>query len=404
MSNFQAKVKEYYHVASRFTAKQGKKVYQKTKEYMDTDSFNRVSASLISALGGILVGVLIMVILDAQEFGNFVYTIFSGKYKFDSNIYILGAFVGAAPIIITGLSVGFAFRTGLFNIGASGQVLIGGITAIFVAHSISLPQPYHFIVAMLAAILAGGLWGFITGLFKAIFNINEVVTSIMMNYIAAYLVKYLVKLPKVYDFLRAQTKKIPASATTPTLGLNKIFPNSGFDISIFIAIFVAILMYVILNKTTLGYQLKAVGFNKDASMTSGIKYRRNIMISMAIAGALSGLAGAVMYLSGVNAAHIKAQVIVPSEGYDGISVALLALTSPIASIFSAYFINFLSQFGTLIEGASTFKKEISDVIISIIIYFSALSTMVVYWLNSRKLKRKIKNESKIESLEKRGDE
>jgi simple sugar transport system permease protein len=226
-----------------------------------------------------------------------------------------------------------------------------------------------------------------------------------MNYIAAYLVKYLVKLTPVYDLLRSQTKKLPDSVTTPTLGLDRLFPNAAFDISIFIAIIAAIIMFVILNKTTLGYQLKAVGFNKDASMTSGIKYRWNIIISMSIAGALSGLAGAMIYLSGVNGAQIKAQVIVPAEGYDGISVALLALTSPIATIFSAYFINFITQFGSLIEGASTFRKEISDVIISIIIYFSALSTMVVYWLNKRKLRMKKRKESQNnEILEKRSDE
>jgi simple sugar transport system permease protein len=314
MTNFLDKVKKYYHVVIQFLlkylkvmgisiARLSKKVYKKIKYYIGTESFDKVIASVISAFGGIIVGLIIMCILDFQEVGNFIYALVSGKYAFDPNVYIIGSFVSAAPIIITGLSVGFAFRTGLFNIGASGQVLVGGITAIYVGHMLSLPQPLHFLVAMIAAILAGCLWGTITGLFKAFFNINEVVTSIMMNYIAAYLVKYLVKLTPVYDLLRSQTKKLPDSVTTPTLGLDRLFPNAAFDISIFIAIIAAIIMFVILNKTTLGYQLKAVGFNKDASMTSGIKYRRNIIISMSIAGALSGLAGAMIYLSGVNGAH-----------------------------------------------------------------------------------------------------
>ncbi len=378
----------------------GQKVLSRFKEFRVSSTMDKIKASVISALGGILVGLIIMMLINFQGVIDFIITLASGKFKFDPNTYIIGSIVQSAPILIAGLSVAFAFRTGLFNIGASGQILVGGITAIYIGHLISLPGPLHFLVALIGAIIAGSIWGGITGTLKAYFNINEVVTSIMLNYVAAHLVKFLSRQKLVFDLFRSQTKMLPKSATIPTLGLDRLFPHSGFDISIFIVILTAILVFIILEKTTLGYQLKAVGYNPLGAKTNGIKYRRNIILSMLIAGALSGLAGGIIYLSGANATQIRVQINIPGEGFDGISVALLATNSPIGVIFSAIFINFITQFGSLVEGASTFKKEISDVIIAVIIYFSALSSITLYYLNVRKRKR-LKHNSE---LNKEGDE
>ena len=173
-----------------------------------------------------IVGLIIMMLINFQGVIDFIITLATGRFKFDANTYILGAIVKAAPILVAGLSVAFAFKTGLFNIGASGQILVSGITAIYIGHLLSLPAPLHFIVALLGGVIAGSIWGGITGVLKAYFNINEVVTSIMLNYTAANLVKYLVKQKPVFDLFRSQTKKLPSSATIPTLGLDKLFPNS----------------------------------------------------------------------------------------------------------------------------------------------------------------------------------
>ena len=376
----------------------GQKVLTRFRGFNNSSGADRIKASIISALGGMIVGLIIMMLINFQGVIDFIITLATGRFKFDANTYILGAIVKAAPILVAGLSVAFAFKTGLFNIGASGQILVSGITAIYIGHLLSLPAPLHFIVALLGGVIAGSIWGGITGVLKAYFNINEVVTSIMLNYTAANLVKYLVKQKPVFDLFRSQTKKLPSSATIPTLGLDKLFPNSGFDLTIFIAIIVAFLVYIILEKTTLGYQLKAVGYNPIAARTNGINYRRSIILSMCIAGALSGLAGVLIYMSEANPTSIRAQINIPSQGFDGISVALLATNNPVGAIFSSIFINFITLFGSLVEGASTFKKEISEVIIAVIIYFSALSSITLYYVKRRRHKKIYK-----EGLNKEGD-
>lgn len=352
---------------------------KKIKGLLVSEGFNHATASIFAILIGLLFGFIILVISNPSEaiagFGIIL------KGGFSDNAKGMGqVFYFATPLILTGLSVGFAFKTGLFNIGAAGQFIIGAFAAIYVGVKWTfLPAPFHWMVALLMAAIAGGLWALIPGLLKAYLNVHEVISTIMMNYIGMYLANYLVKLT-VYDSNKTLSMDTAQSAVLPKGGLDYIFykpMGMGKDLStincgIYIAIIVAIIMYIVLNKTTFGYELKACGFNQRASKYAGINEKRSIVLSMVIAGALAGLGGGLLYLSGPNGRHIKVVDVLAVEGFNGIPVALLGLSNPIGIIFSAIFISYITQGGNYLQTLD-FVPEVIDIIIACIIYFSAFS-------------------------------
>ena len=206
-------------------------------------------------------------------------------------------------------------------------------------------------------------------------NVNEVIASIMMNYIGMYLVNWTVKSSKpLFNNLRNESRNVAATANIPKMGLDKIFPGSSVNEGIIIAIIVVILIYLLLNKTTFGYELKAVGFNRDASKYAGINEKKSIIMSMMIAGAIAGLAGGLLYLAGTGK-HIEIKDVLASEGFTGISVALLGLSNPIGVLFSGIFIAYLTAGGFYLQ-LFEFSTEIIDIIVAVIIYFSAFALMV----------------------------
>ncbi len=288
----------------------------------------------------------------------------------------------AAPLILVGLSVGFAFKTGLFNIGASGQFMIGGIAALYVANLVTMPAPWHFILAVLAGIIAGALWGFLPGLLKAQFNVNEVITTIMMNYIAMYTTLILAYDPLVYDNSLTAVNAVFPTAHIPRLGLGELFPRSNIDISIIIAILVAVLIWFILRKTTLGYQLKAVGHSTEGARYAGINYKKSVITSMMIAGGLAGFAAAMNYLP------FKPDYFRPVEqinlvGFEGISIALIAQSNPLGIIFSGILISYIKQ-GALSMQLFGFDKEITNIVVSVIIYMIAISAYLGQLIQSKR--------------------
>lgn len=337
-------------------------------------------SSLIAIFVGLLFGFIILLISNPDQAVKGLGVILKGG--FNGGAKGVGQMLYyATPLILTGLSVGFAFKTGLFNIGASGQLITGAFAAIWTAVNMKwLPGPLHWIVPILAAVIVGGLWATIPGLFKAFLGVNEVISCIMMNYIGMYGVNFLIKNSNVYDQLRNQTVSVPATAALPAGGLDKIFYEqmgrlmrpSSVNIGIFIAIAAAIVIYILLNKTTFGYELKACGFNRDASRYAGINEKRSIVLSMVIAGMLAGLAGAVMYLAKSDGLHIDVVDVLAPQGFNGIPVALLGLSNPIGIIFSGIFIAHLEQGGYYLQKLS-YMPEIIDIIIGAIIYFSAFS-------------------------------
>lgn len=352
---------------------------RKAKDIMLSDGANNAFSSLFAIFIGLLFGFVVLLISNPSEAVQGFTIILKGG--FNTNAKGLGQVLYfATPLIMTGLSVGFAFKTGLFNIGAAGQFIMGAFAAVYIGVKWTfLPAPFHWMVAILGAALIGGLWALIPGLMKAYLNVHEVISTIMMNYIGMYMANFLIK-ATVYDSKKALSMNTAPSSVLPKGGLDYVFYNplgNGKDLStvnsgIWIAILIAIVMYIILNKTTFGYELKACGFNKHASRYAGINEKRNIVLSMVIAGALAGVGGALLYLSGANGRHIKVVDVLAVEGFNGIPVALLGLSNPIGIIFSAIFISYITQGGNYMQTLD-FVPEVIDIIIACIIYFSAFA-------------------------------
>ena len=341
-----------------------------------SEAFLSVAASLICIVIGLLLGLVVLAIINAEHaFGDGLLVILKSGFKSPRNMGTVLA--NAAPLIMTGLSVGFAFKTGLFNIGAAGQYTLGAFGALYCA--IVLQWPWY--LCLLAAMLFGAIWGALPGIFKAYLNINEVITAIMFNWIGLYMVNDIMygkgKSP-MYDLASTKTyslRKAAPQAMIPSLGMSELFGKlQSVTIAIFIAIFFAIVVYIILNKTAFGYELRACGFNKNAARYAGINEKRSIILSMIIAGALAGFGAGLYYLSGAAQWIPGDSTALPSEGFDGISVALLASSDPIAAIFSAIFISHISTGGGFMN-ASLFPPEIADIISGIIIYLCAFSLL-----------------------------
>ncbi|MBE6998466.1 MAG: ABC transporter permease [Ruminococcaceae bacterium] len=300
----------------------------------------------------------------------------------------------AMPVIMTGLSVAVAFKTGLFNIGAPGQYLMGTMVSLVIALSIdtaAVPAGLVWVLALLGGIAAGALWGCIPGLVKAFLNINEVLACIMTNWIAANVVTWIFD-GSAFRNMVENTKSGYIYKTsfngvaTPKLGLDKLFPGSQVNGGILIAILFAVAMYILMNKTTLGFELKACGANRHAARYAGISDKRNIVLSMAIAGALAGAGAALYYLSGNTEFFWTTYQSLPAEGFNGIPVALLALNNPIGVIFAGLFMAMLNIIGLQLTNLTAYNEFITDVIIAIIVYLSAFSLVIRMFLMGRKRK------------------
>ena len=353
-------------------------------------SVTSVLAALLCIVIGLLVGFLVLVAINpAHAWGDGFVRIIKGGFH-DAPYGVGKELANAAPLIMTGLSVAFAFKTGLFNIGAAGQYTLGAYGALYCAIMLKLP----WFVCLLAAAVLGGLWGAIPGFFKAYFNINEVITSIMFNWIGLYLVNELIYqngTGPMYDVRNTRTLNLGknadfAQSIIPDFGLNKLFQTNSTTIAIFLAAVVAVLVWVVLNKTTFGYELKAVGLNKSAARYAGINEKKNIILSMAIAGALAGAGAALYWLGGNTEFYWNTYQALPGVGFNGIPVALLAVNNPIAVIFTGIFMAMLDIVGLQLTNLTAYNEYITDVIISVIVYLSAFSLLIQMMLTGRKKK------------------
>ena len=334
------------------------------------DALLSIGASLACIVIGLFVGLIILCCINYENaWDGFLRILQGGFYLMPKGI---GSEISqAAPLIMTGLSVAFAFKTGLFNIGAAGQYTVGVFGALYFA--IILHMPWY--VCLLAAMVCGAVWGAVPGFFKAYFNVNEVITSIMFNWIGLYLVNELMysTVKGMYDQKTTRTYKLSSvsqGSIIPDFGLNSIFNTSSTTIAIFIAIILAIIMYIILNHTTFGYELKACGFNKDAAKYAGINEKRNIVLSMMISGALAGIGAGLYYLSGGAEWNPQVATALPAIGFNGIPIALLALSNPIGVVFAALFVAHISVGGSYLP-TKYFQPEIADFIVAVIIYMCA---------------------------------
>ena len=376
------------------------------------DGTKSVLASLISIIIGMAVGAVIVVLVGLFNPGMGIKTMWegvrlvlfglfstgrdaAGSLTFGFNPTNMGDMLfRATPLILTGLSVAVAYKTGLFNIGAPGQYLMGTAATLILSLSIPtsvVPAPLVWVIAFAGGALAGALWGCIPGLVKAFLNINEVLACIMTNWIAANLVTWIFDNGSLFENLQNHVENTKTAyiyktsfngVETSKMGLDVIFPNSQVNGGILIAILIAVLMYILMNKTTLGYELKACGANRHAARYAGISDKRNIVLSMAIAGALSGAGASLYYLAGNTEFYwISAYQSLPATGFNGIAVALLAVCNPIGVIFAGCFMSMLDIVGLQLTNLTSYNEYITDVIIAIIVYLSAFSLVIKLFIS-----------------------
>ncbi len=381
-------------------------------KFLQKDGVRSTIASVLSILAGMLVGSIIILLtaifsqqMNLQDAADGIRLIFGGLFStgrnpagaltFGFNPTNMGNMLfRAMPLIMTGLSVSVAFKTGLFNIGAPGQYLIGTAASLAIALGIPstvLPVWLIWILAFCGAVLAGMLWGAIPGLFKALLNVNEVLACIMTNWIAANLVTLIFEGSRFcnteeYGKTGFIFKTTHNGVATPKFGLTKIFPNSQVNMGILIAILFAVAMYILISKTTLGYQLRACGSNRHAARYAGIADKRNIVLSMGIAGGLAAGGAALYWLSGNTEFFWSTYQALPAIGFNGIPVALLASNNPIAVIFSGIFMSMLDIAGLQLTNLTAYNEYITDVIIAVIVLLSAFSLMVRLWLSGSRKK------------------
>jgi simple sugar transport system permease protein len=342
--------------------------------------------SLLAVLFGLLAGALLMAITGHNPLEGFSYLLEGGLKNPER---IGNTLATATPLILTGLSVAFAFRTGLFNIGAAGQMLIGGFCATAVGLSFDMARPLLLLVMVLVGMLGGALWALIPGILKAKFNVHEVVSTIMMNWIAYWTIYYVVPAYFKGEFLETESRRLPETATLKWKLLSDIFGGSYINLGLIIALVFVFIVGFIINKTTLGYELKAVGYNRHAAEYAGIAVNRGIILSMLISGGLAGLAGVVQYAGNASSIQIG---ILPSQGYDGIAVALLGANTPIGVMLSAVFFGLLYSGRGFMSAMTDIPPEISDSIIAIVIYFAATSILIERLL--RRFKKPLSEKSK----------
>lgn len=347
-----------------------------------------LTSIVISIFLGFVVGAVVLSIAGYNPVEAYA-AMFRGI--FSKPKYMAQVVIKSTPLILTGLSVAFAFKTGLFNIGAEGQYIIGSVAAVLVGAKLNLPPVIHFMAVVLAAMLAAGLWGCFSGFLKAKFGINEVITCIMLNWIALYFNNFMIQMPWLKKPGSEASYEVQRSAWSMVLGNYKateegrqallsnptvadVVLKTDLNYGILFAIVAAVAVWFILNRTCKGFELRSVGFNSDAARFAGVNVNRNIMHSMFIAGALAGLAGALQ-MTGVMPHRISMLAAQEGYGFDGISVALIANSSPIGCIFSGLLFGGLKYGGSAIQSTTGAPSEVINIVIGTIVFFIAMSTM-----------------------------
>ena len=375
-----------------------------------------IISSVLCILAGVVVGFIVMFIIaaaspdiSAADAFKGLGIILGGPFSSGTAKYVNMNFGDmifySGPLIMTGLSVAVAFKTGLFNIGAPGQYYMGTMGSLLVALSIPSSNGaqsfFIWLFAIIVGMAFGALWGALPGLFRAFFNVNEVIVCIMTNWISANIVTWVFSsMPHLANTGMGKSGYLITTAVTgngtPKIGLDKLFPGSYIDLGIVIAIVFAIVLVIMLNKTTFGYELKACGNNRYASKYAGMNEKRNVVLSMVIAGALAGVGGALYYLNpGIEFQFLSAYGSLPDYGFNGIPVALLASSNPIGIIFTGIFLRYIAQGGNELTSAG-YNRYIADIIIALIIYFAGFSKLFVDILSRRQKKLSAKVQLKIE--------
>jgi len=360
------------------------------KSLLKNNGVQSLIASLLCIVLGMLIGYIVLLFINPTGAGEAIITVmknFLNYNRADTQLKYLGnTLVKTAPLLMCALSILFAYKVGLFNIGASGQYTAGACAALYAA----LQWHWSWLPCMLLAIAAGCVMGAIVGLLKAYCNVNEVISGIMLNWIMLYTANMiLANVKEPTSPYTIQMRSFGSAAVLPTLGLDKLFnDNTYVTLAIPLAIILAIVVDVVLNKTRFGYELRATGNNKFAAKYCGMAEKRNIILTLMIAGALSGLGASLLYQSGYEQWQVTASS-VPAMGFNGIAATFLGGLNPIGTIFASFFIQHITSGGAYVD-KTIYCSQISDLISAIIIYLCGFVLFMKYAMNTAIAKREEK--------------
>ena len=370
----------------------------KEKNLLKNPSFQAILTSLVCIVLGLLIGFVVLLMINPAGAGEAIKTIllnFLTRASAAAKMKALGnTLAKTAPLLMCALSICFCYKVGLFNIGAPGQYEAGACIGLYAA----LAWHCNWVICLILAAIAGAIVGAISGTLKAYRNVNEVISGIMLNWIMLYMTNMILSSKAVKDPASPYTIKLASGnkgALIPSAGLNKLFANNTtVTIAIPLAILFAILIWVILSKTKFGYELRATGFNKEAAKYAGMKEKQNIIVTLAIGGALAGIGAAFLFLTGYQE-WSTTQTSVPGMGFNGIAATFLGGLHPIGTIFASFFIQSITDGGALIN-KSVYPSQISDLISSIIIYLCGFVLFFKFALNNWIKKREKKEVSKVD--------
>ena len=362
------------------------------------DGFQTLLASLVCILGGLVVGYIVLLLIEPSGALEAIVAVMKSFFRYPGKLmlkYMGQTLVRTVPLLLCALSVLFAYKVGMFNIGAAGQYCAGACAGLYAALAWNMP----WYVCLIFAMLAGALLGALSGLLKTLCNVNVVISGIMLNWITLYLTNLILTTVKSPN--SPYTKSLQGTnpgALLPSLGLEKLFNNEkSVTIALPIAIIMAVVVWVVLNKTKFGYELKATGSNYNAARYCGMKENRNIIMTMMIAGALAGMGAGLLYLTGIEDWETTISS-VPGMGFNGIAVAFLGGLSPIGSILSAFFIQYITTGGGNVD-LQVYCSQISSLISALIIYLCAFVGFFKFFIQAQLSKRDEKNAAAAKSKE-----
>ena len=335
--------------------------------------------SIFSILLGLFFGFIIIIIVNPNEALRAISILIQGGFyrglKSVGTVLYL-----SSPIMLTGLGVAFAFKCGLFNIGTPGQFIVGAFVSVYVSLKWThIPNSMIWIIAVIMAGIGGALWAIIPAILKSYRKVNIVISCIMMNYIGMYVVIESVK-KTIYNVAGAESYSVPIERGLPRI--NGFFKGANVNIGIIIALILCIIAYIILTKTTFGFELKACGLNNEASRYAGINDKKCIILSMAISGFFAGVGGSLAYLSGTGKT-IPIVETLAAEGFNGIPVALLGFSHPLGVIASSLFISYINVGGNYMQSCNI-AIEIIEMIIASIIFFSSFTLIIKEYVNRKR--------------------
>ena len=369
------------------------------KNILKNSGVQSLLASLVCVILGLLIGYIVLLFINPDGAGEAITDVmknFLTYSKPETQVKYLGnTLVKTAPLLMCSLSILFAYKVGLFNIGAAGQYCIGVALSLYAA----LAWGWSWLPCMLLAMLGGALLGAISGLLKSYCNVNEVISGIMLNWIVLYLTNMLLTTVKEdaspYPKVLAH---INESAVLPSLGLGALFNNNQYvGLAIPLSVLMAILVWVVLEKTKFGYELKATGYNKNAAKYCGMAEKRNIILSLMISGALAGMGAAMLYLTGYEQWQCSTSS-VPAMGFNGIAAAFLGGLNPIGTVLASFFIQHITAGGAYVD-KSMYCAQISDLISALIIYLCGFVLFMKHAMNSYAAKREEKAALKARAAE-----